>query len=367
MELGSSMADSERKRLVWAIKKTLLTLSVDELFQIAKSVGPVAGIDESRVESTDEEGGFEYICSFMSSEPLFELEDAGMAHLLHLREVIATVIQGRASQVAVAIDVSGSGDVSHANDSDATTNFGIASTTHIAPSTANDTHDTELQKLLTSYEELGKRIIQCKHTPTTQSVPQSSVKIGLTSPSSNVAGTRGLSENSTPLTHDKLLSLRQLSYLHRREFKIQGGQIGDQGSDLSYNSVCRQMEDGLKEQFSDAEVVRAVLRAIKPGTFKDMLMNKDDLAVEELKAFLHSHLGEQSNTELFQELMCTKQRDNETPQQFLYRVIGLKQKIMLASKHADADVKYSASTVQDVFLHTVYQGLGHKHDDAAES
>ncbi len=61
--------------------------------------------------------------------------------------------------------------------------------------------------------------------------------------------------------------------------------------------------------------------------------------------------------------MCTKQKDSETPQQFLYRVIGLKQKIMLASKHADTGVKYSASTVQDVFLHTVYQGLGHKHDD----
>lgn len=363
------MADGERKRLVWAIKKTLLTLSIDELFQIAKSVGPVPGMDESRVKSTDEEGCFEYICSFMSSEPLLELEDSGMAHLLNLRELIDIVIQGRASPAAVAIDVSGSGDVSNANDnanptddSDAT-GTGITNTTHMAVSTASDTHDTELQKILTSYEELSKKIMQCKHTPTPQSVPQSSVKIGCTTQSSNVAGTRGLSKHSTPLTHDKLLSLRELSYLHRRELKIQGGQIGDQGSDLSYNSVCRQMEDGLKEQFSDAEVVRAVLKVIKPGTFKDMLMNKDDLTVEELKAFLHSHLGEQSNTELFQELMCTKQKDNETPQQFLYRVIGLKQKIMLASKHADTDVKYNASTVQDVFLHTVYQGLGHKHDD----
>lgn len=67
--------------------------------------------------------------------------------------------------------------------------------------------------------------------------------------------------------------------------------------------------------------------------------------------------------ELFQELMCTKQKDSETPQQFLYRVIGLKQKILLASKHADTDVKYNASTVQDIFLHTVYQGLTHKNDD----
>ncbi len=66
---------------------------------------------------------------------------------------------------------------------------------------------------------------------------------------------------------------------------------------------------------------------------------------------------------LFQELMCTKQKDNETPQQFRYWVIGLKQKILLASKHADTDVKYSASTVQNVFLHTVYQGL---HDDIGQ-
>lgn len=138
--------------------------------------------------------------------------------------------------------------------------------------------------------------------------------------------------------------------------------MGTRGQ-ISAITVSIGMEDGLKEQFSDAEVVRAVLKVIKPGTFKDMLMNKDDLTVEELKAFLHSHLGEQSNTELFQELMCTKQKENETPQQFLYRAIGLRQKIMLSSKHADTDVKYSASTVQDVFLHTVYQGLGHKHDD----
>lgn len=376
------MADGERKRLVWAIKKTLLTLSANELFQIAKSVGPVPGMDESRLESTDEEGCFEYINSFMTCKSLFELEDLGMAHLLQLKDVIDTAIHVSDSQVHVADDVSHelpsnsqvedvNVDVSHANandnpavtsDSDAT-NVGNASATHNTVTTAIDTHNTELQKLLASYEELSKKMMQYKLTPTPQSAPQSPVKTQPMSQSNNAAGTRCVGEHSTPVTHDRWVSLRELSNLHRRELKIQGGQVGDQGSDLSYNSLCRQMEEGLKEQFSDTEVVRAVLRVIKPGTFKDMLMNKDDLTVEELKAFLHSHLGEQSNTELFQELMCTKQKDNETPQQFLYRVIGLKQKIILASKHANTDVKYSASTVQDVFLHTVYQGLGHKHED----
>lgn len=40
------------------------------------------------------------------------------------------------------------------------------------------------------------------------------------------------------------------------------------------------------KDFSDSEIVRAVLRIIKPGNFKDMLMNKDDVSVEELKGFI---------------------------------------------------------------------------------
>lgn len=61
--------------------------------------------------------------------------------------------------------------------------------------------------------------------------------------------------------------------------------------------------------------------------------------------------------------MCARQDENETPQQFLYRVKGLKQRVLFTSKLSDADIKYSSVTVQDVFLHTVYQGLGYKHSD----
>ncbi|RXN36720.1 hypothetical protein ROHU_002708 [Labeo rohita] len=160
-----------------------------------------------------------------------------------------------------------------------------------------------------------------------------------------------------------MVSLRELSYLPRREFKVQGGQIGDQSSDISYNNVCRQIDDGIKEGFPDSEIVRGVLRIMKPGIFKEMLINKDDMTVTELKGFLQTHLREKNSTELFQELMCTKQDENETPQQFLYRVIGLKQRILLTSRLADTNIKYSTATVQDVFLHTVYQGFGHKHTD----
>lgn len=162
---------------------------------------------------------------------------------------------------------------------------------------------------------------------------------------------------------EKFVSYKDLPYFHRREFKVQGEQISDHISDIIYNSLSQQIEEGVGEIFSNTEIIQGVLRIVKPGSFKDMLMNKEDMTVEELKVFLWSHLGDRNSTELFQELMCTKQSDSETPQQFLYRVIGLKQKVLFASKQADTDIKYSPETIHGVFLHTAYQGLGHKHCD----
>lgn len=93
-----------------------------------------------------------------------------------------------------------------------------------------------------------------------------------------------------------------------------------------------------------------------------MLVNKEGLTIPELKSFLQSHLNERSSSELFQELMCGKQSDNETPQQFLYRLIGLKQKLIFLSKQAATDLEYDEQTIQNVFLRTIYQGMGVKYN-----
>lgn len=76
-------------------------------------------------------------------------------------------------------------------------------------------------------------------------------------------------------TPEWAVSLRDLSYIQHPS-KVQGGQIGDHLSDISYNSVCRQIEEGVKDNFTDSEIVRGVLRMVKPGDLKDMLVNKED-------------------------------------------------------------------------------------------
>lgn len=148
-------------------------------------------------------------------------------------------------------------------------------------------------------EELGKKLQHYKDMASTAHSRQHSL------------GEQTLHQlpRHTPLKVDaeKMVSLKDLLYLQRREFKVLGGQIGDQNSEITYSSICKQIDEGVREGFTEVEVIRGVLRIVKPGAFKDMLTNKDEITICELKGFLRSHLGEKASTELFQELMCAKQ------------------------------------------------------------
>lgn len=61
--------------------------------------------------------------------------------------------------------------------------------------------------------------------------------------------------------------------------------------------------------------------------------------------------------------MSAKQHEHETSQQFMYRMLGLKQKELFCSRQVNADIRYDNYTAQNVFLHTVSQGISLKHSD----
>lgn len=44
------------------------------------------------------------------------------------------------------------------------------------------------------------------------------------------------------------------------------------GSGRSYSALCKQTDVG----FNESEIIRTVLKITKPGTFRKMLMHKDD-------------------------------------------------------------------------------------------
>lgn len=337
------MADSGRKSLVWDIRKGLLALSPEQLYEIAADVGPVSGKDPSELSSGDAEGSFEYIHSFMYSETMLKAEDSGMAELLVLKDKIDDLLQPSSRQEEAAEEnVETSTPVLGPPPSLETSQPNTAQISMDHTSTSPSISQEEVLKMISDYERVSRTLQDLVKPPTVQREHERPQSDARPSP---------------------VVSLKDLSYLPRREFKVQGGQVGDHTSDISFNSVCRQIEEGIKDNFTESEIVRGVLKIIKPGVFKDMLVNKDDMTVAELKGFLQSHLGERNSTELFQELICAKQKENETTQQFLYRVIGLKQRILFESKKSDTEIKYTPETVQGVFLHTVYQGIGHKDND----
>ncbi|KAL1269483.1 hypothetical protein QQF64_031772 [Cirrhinus molitorella] len=354
------MVDRARRSLVWDIRKCLITLSADELFRVAKIVGPVPGRDQSELDPEDSENCFDHINAFMTCEFLLESEDQGMSELLSLQETVNSVKQlcTVAYSQEINKDIQTTSKPQSLNTTDPvqpTSSFNVTGSGDIRKAGADT--DTEVQRMLSDYEELSKKLRQYMSTPTQHNTLAQHMQTSETTQHTSQP------EVAKQLHSDRVFPVSSLSYIPHREFKIHGGQIGDHTSDITYNNVCRQIDNGFKENFSDAEIVRGVLRIIKPGFFKDMLMNKEDMTIRELKGFLQSHLGDRSSTELFQELMCTKQSEHETPQQFLYRVMGLKQKILFAARQAGSDKKYNPATVQDVFLHTVYQGLGHKCKD----
>ncbi|KAK0144753.1 hypothetical protein N1851_016793 [Merluccius polli] len=328
-----------RKEVVWSIKRSLFKLSGANLYQIAKDIAT----DSSEIEelsATDEEECTDYIISYMQSGALLGSEDEGVGELLMLNDVIGRMIV-EAELAAAAKTPVGTNTSPTPPPSDHTSpppspnanNATMPSHLHSNPPVNATAQPVEDLRML--YEELGEKLRQWE---TTASSPA-----------------------STQNTPERVVPLKDLPYFQRREFKVHGGQIGDQSSEVSYGSISKQIDEGVREGFADAEVVRGVLRIIKPGTFRDMLSNKDDLAIPELRVFLRSHLGEKATTEMFQELMCARQAEQESPQQFLYRMIGLKQRLLFQSKQADTDISYDPKTIQEVFLNTIYQGLGAKH------
>lgn len=342
---------TERKKLTWSIRRRLFTLSNIQLFELATSIA-TNNRDQAQFEQTDEESCMDYVTAYIQSDTLLELEDEGLSQLLILNDDIDQIMKKSYPTESPASEVTGieTLDAPSPHPSNMISDLPPSSDNALVTNAGDSTETQSIAELKRVYEEM---IEQLKQREATGSQPTAT----LSQPRRPQVSSR------THFTQERPVTIKDLSYLPRREFKLFGGQIGDNSSDISYNSLTRQINEGLREGFAEAEVVRGVLRIVKPGTFRDMLMLKDELSIFELQCFLRSHLGEKAITEMFQELMCARQAEQESPQQFLYRMIGLKQKLIFQSKQANTDISYNPKTIQEVFLHTVYQGLGVKYAD----
>lgn len=375
-----------QRMLIFKIRKSLSYLSSDQLLAIVSSIDD--GSLTHNIKDLSEPELYDLMVNYLRSEKLSAMEDEGMTQLLILNDMLTDLLatdpgESEASQAAP--------ETGQPEEDSSPYQEQLSTSPH------SEYHDTFPQSTTTTHNHnIPTQPSQMNKDIDPLSPPPMDKDAHTTSPSHNrdihtrpassgrasglpaknfdtstvtrasTAGVDGSPHGRVSLSSsmgDQVLRVNDFAaLLPRREFKLHGGQISDVGSDMSYGNLCKQIEDGIQEGFTESEVIRTVMKILKPGTFREMLTNKSDLTVDELKRFLRAHIRDKSSTELFQELSNAKQQDKESPQQFLYRIMGLKQRVLFESQQPGAEFSYDRKLVQGTFLHTLYQGLNEKNN-----
>ena len=96
----------------------------------------------------------------------------------------------------------------------------------------------------------------------------------------------------------------------KRDFKI-SGQIGDvsQKDRLSFSSLVHQIENGLKNDYTEDETKEAVIIAINPAlSLRSYLEGKADLTLAKLRIIMRSHYQEKTATELYHRVSSSQKK-----------------------------------------------------------
>ena len=150
--------------------------------------------------------------------------------------------------------------------------------------------------------------------------------------------------------------------VYRRDFKIIGVIGPDTQKDrLSFVSLIRQIDSGKAKGYSEAEIIEAVIRAISPTLkLRSYVETIESLKLCKLLQVLKAHYKQKSAAELYQELTVTCQGPKETEEDFLIRVLELRQQVLFTSRVMEDGIKYSADLVQAVFLRTLETGFNNE-------
>ncbi len=145
----------------------------------------------------------------------------------------------------------------------------------------------------------------------------------------------------------------------KKDLRI-AGSIGESGQKdkLTFTSLARQMESAVKEGRSEEDIVEAVLKAISPGLrLRSYLEGTDNLTLGKLRRLLRAHYQERDATALFHDLSGAAQMSAETPQQYLVRLLDLRQKIIFASQEDNSGLVYDQGLVQKMLTKSFCTGL----------
>ena len=143
------------------------------------------------------------------------------------------------------------------------------------------------------------------------------------------------------------------------DLKISGKicDFGKKEGSISFTSLVHQVENAINVGYENYEIVDECIKVIEPGSkLRSCLEGKPDLTFPGLRKILRPHFGEPSATELYRQFTSAVQEPRQTPQQFLVRVMVLRQTVIFASQESESEMSYDISLVQNMFLHALMTG-----------
>ena len=155
------------------------------------------------------------------------------------------------------------------------------------------------------------------------------------------------------------LGVSDIPLVFKKELKFTG-QIGSpkDASKLSFSSLAHQIENAKKKNYSDQEICEATIKAISPGlNLRSYLEGKTDITLPQLRRILRAHFSGHDATELYTELSSAVQHSSESVQNFVVRLMDMRQKVIFASQESESQLQYDPVLVQKLFLRAISTGL----------
>lgn len=320
----------DREDFLLELEQKLCALSVEELLRVCEQCN-ITEKDNEEIQSKSRRALVKLISQFCEREEFLQREDEGMSVLLELNDVLVLLVEARPAAV-------GAGVAARSSSSDR------------AGMTAEAVHEGQLAAARAPPERRTGPRTSLEHQAAQGTSAERQVAMRTSLDSETQRRGRDCIGNSC-------CSVSSGGF--RKDFRI-SGHVGESTAKdtLSFSSLEHQMESGLKTGYSEAEIVEAVIRAISPGLkLRSYLEGKEDLTLTSLRQVLKAHYAETDATVLYQQLTKATQGANETPLEFLIRVLDLRQKILFASERAQSSLKYNKELVQSQCFQSIRTGL----------
>ena len=149
-----------------------------------------------------------------------------------------------------------------------------------------------------------------------------------------------------------------LSFHKLREFKINGTVDGGKEGTLQYVSLQSQIKLGIAAQYTTAEIIYGVIRAIPAASsFRTLLETNLDMDMGEFVKLLRSHFKEQDSDSALLELKNCFQQANQGAHDFCCRAIFLRDRLEAIA--GEEGSPWSEEKLRKRLFRTIATGLKH--------